>query len=671
MPSLFGRDEDGSSTEEGAGDTTAQPEGVRLIEPEQAAEVAGKETTAKRRGSDLPKYGDRPEAPPADKRAAIRLPLPSGAGDLASIERPKVAPVDRPRAGGSAREPATRVSIGDQPATAATPLSEETGTTASDSKERRRRKKERKSRDVGEGQRSPAAAELERLDDSVSGGGTGEVGASGAVATDTAGQPVLNVEPPTGEVSLPHWTEPATGEVPKVLIGEAAAEGGDQDAWDSFAGASSARYRDEHDNWDDSSIADLLGDDDERIGVLSDTEEDPQTRDDFLTLEDVDIPSAEMPRPPTRGSLSDPVRRGKAGRATSEAEATGAGPSKRGVVRSETTRSGGTRARAQAREADRERSPRSSRTRRPDDTGNNKTVVERLGVAAPQGPDEAGRDIKMAAAIGLPMGFAAWALFAWGPRWLGVAVITLVVFLAGAEFLAAVGTRRFKPVLPVGWAALIALPVATFASGEVAIPLVLFLTVLFAFLWYVMGLATEKPLGNLGVTFFAVLWVGMFGSFATLIYRIRTVQVDGVYTNDDQGPSILILAITAAVASDAGALLWGKLYGRHTFTPISPNKTIEGLVGGILTAVVILAIAGVQFGPFSFWGDVFFAFCCAVAAPLGDLAESLIKRDIGLKDMSELIPGHGGVLDRFDALLFVLPVAYFVTRLLLPGIPFI
>lgn len=680
MPSLFGRDDDkdeGSSKEGDKADASKQPEGVRLIEPEKVAEVAEKDTTAKRRGGDIPKYGDRPASPPSDKKAAIRLPLPSGATDLTGIERPKVAPVNRPQAEGSAGEPPTRVSIGAPavgtgdaaPPTAAPP----TAPKPPDEGSRKKRKKERKSR-VEEATAPPLdLPELEKLDD----GSATSPDSAAPPTSDTGSQPLLSVEPPTGEVSMPHWTEPATGEVPQIIIGDAPEDDSDQAAWDSFAGTAGPRYRDEHDNWDDSSITDLLDDDDEaRLGALAADEVDPQTQDDFLTLEDLEMPSAEMPRPPTRGSVSDPVRQGKAGRATSDSQAQPAPRATKRVSKrpADPAGAGGTRAREREREQERERSSRGGRTRRPDDTGDNKTVVERLGVAAPQGPGEGGgRNIKMAVAIGLPMGLVAWAILGWDkvPRWIGLIVITAVVFLAGAEFLAAVGTRRFKPVLPVGWAALLALPIATYASGEVAIPLVLFLTVLFSFLWYVMGLATEKPLGNLGVTFFAVLWVGMFGSFASLIYRIKTVQVDGIYTDGDQGPSILIMAIAASVASDAGALLWGKLYGKRTFTPISPNKTIEGLIGGVLTAVVIITIAGVKFGPFSTAGDIFFAFCCAVAAPLGDLAESLIKRDIGLKDMSDLIPGHGGVLDRFDALLFVLPVAYFVTRLLLPGIPYI
>ena len=100
------------------------------------------------------------------------------------------------------------------------------------------------------------------------------------------------------------------------------------------------------------------------------------------------------------------------------------------------------------------------------------------------------------------------------------------------------------------------------------------------------------------------------------------------------------------------------------------HKTVEGVVGGVVIATLLTGILCLRFGPFSPAAGFFFALCCAVAAPIGDLAESLLKRDLGLKDMSDLIPGHGGVLDRMDALLFVLPVAYYVARVLLPGLPF-
>ncbi|MBM3663709.1 MAG: CDP-archaeol synthase, partial [Actinobacteria bacterium] len=107
--------------------------------------------------------------------------------------------------------------------------------------------------------------------------------------------------------------------------------------------------------------------------------------------------------------------------------------------------------------------------------------------------------------------------------------------------------------------------------------------------------------------------------------------------------------------------------GRTPLSDASPNKTVEGLIGGFITSVVVVVIVVGFFGIAPIGGSfprVFvFALLCALAAPLGDLVESLIKRDVGVKDMGGVLPGHGGVLDRFDGLLFVLPVAYFVTLL--------
>jgi phosphatidate cytidylyltransferase len=99
---------------------------------------------------------------------------------------------------------------------------------------------------------------------------------------------------------------------------------------------------------------------------------------------------------------------------------------------------------------------------------------------------------------------------------------------------------------------------------------------------------------------------------------------------------------------------------------VSPNKTLEGLIGGILVSLAATFVAAVVlgFGPFSFGQWFVFGLACALAGFLGDLAESLVKRDLGLKDMGSLLPEHGGVLDRFDALLFVLPTAYYVVRVL-------
>jgi phosphatidate cytidylyltransferase len=107
--------------------------------------------------------------------------------------------------------------------------------------------------------------------------------------------------------------------------------------------------------------------------------------------------------------------------------------------------------------------------------------------------------------------------------------------------------------------------------------------------------------------------------------------------------------------------------GSTPLSAASPNKTQEGLIGGVLSAivatVVIVGFFGVSPIGDSIAKTIVFAVLCAIAAPLGDLSESFIKRDLKVKDMGSVLPGHGGVLDRFDALLFVLPTAYFVTVL--------
>ena len=97
---------------------------------------------------------------------------------------------------------------------------------------------------------------------------------------------------------------------------------------------------------------------------------------------------------------------------------------------------------------------------------------------------------------------------------------------------------------------------------------------------------------------------------------------------------------------------------------LSPNKTVEGLIGGMVGSIVAVFVFGVLggVGPFGAGGALLLGLVIAVVAPIGDLAESMFKRDLGIKDMGTVLPQHGGVLDRFDGMLFVLPAAYYVAR---------
>ncbi|MCU1496607.1 MAG: CDP-diglyceride synthetase, partial [Acidimicrobiales bacterium] len=112
-----------------------------------------------------------------------------------------------------------------------------------------------------------------------------------------------------------------------------------------------------------------------------------------------------------------------------------------------------------------------------------------------------------------------------------------------------------------------------------------------------------------------------------------------------------------------GGLFVGKNAGRQPLSAASPNKTVEGLGGGMLIALIVVMFlaAAIGLGPINSLKDGFFVgLAVAVAAPLGDLCQSIVKRDLGVKDMGSILPGHGGLLDRFDGLLFALPAVWFI-----------
>jgi phosphatidate cytidylyltransferase len=241
---------------------------------------------------------------------------------------------------------------------------------------------------------------------------------------------------------------------------------------------------------------------------------------------------------------------------------------------------------------------------------------------------------------------------------LTVFLIAAVLALAASEFYVSLQKVGYQPATLLGLTASVSLPLATYWRGEAAFGVVLFLTVVFGVLWYLLGVGSERPVPNLGVTLLGVVYIGLLGSFGSLLLE------------SDDGVGLLLAAILLGVGYDVGGYFVGRNMGRSPLTEASPNKTVEGLIGGMLTTVgvsVVISVVGI--GPFD--GDTFglvdavlVGIAAAVMAPIGDLAESLMKRDLGLKDMGTILPGHGGVLDRFDAMLFVLPTTYYMVRLL-------
>lgn len=131
--------------------------------------------------------------------------------------------------------------------------------------------------------------------------------------------------------------------------------------------------------------------------------------------------------------------------------------------------------------------------------------------------------------------------------------------------------------------------------------------------------------------------------------------------------TILLCGVAIACVDDACALFAGKFFGKHKLSPqISPKKTVEGSIGGILGGIVcslvLWGIQGLWGAEYSLWAYLPLGLLCSVAGQIGDLAASAIKRQCGIKDYGKLLPGHGGVLDRLDSILFALPIAIIYFR---------
>jgi CDP-diglyceride synthetase len=269
-----------------------------------------------------------------------------------------------------------------------------------------------------------------------------------------------------------------------------------------------------------------------------------------------------------------------------------------------------------------------------------------------------GRDMRVAIGSGLLLGIAALACFAAGTV-ASMVIVTIVVLLATAEAFAAFRRSHYHPATLLGLVAVLSLMIETYNKGVAALPLVLVLLVAGSFIWYLARVEpAADPVAGLISTVFIFAWVGAFGSFAALLLNPTLFP-------DRHGIAFLLAAVIVTVADDVASLLVGSAMGRHPLAPsISPNKSWEGLIGGALAAILVSVVVVHFIHPWTVSKALLYGVVVAVVAPLGDLSQSMIKRHLGIKDMGRLLPGHGGILDRVDGLLFVIPATYFVVKAL-------
>ncbi|MBA3234052.1 MAG: phosphatidate cytidylyltransferase [Propionibacteriales bacterium] len=267
----------------------------------------------------------------------------------------------------------------------------------------------------------------------------------------------------------------------------------------------------------------------------------------------------------------------------------------------------------------------------------------------------AGRDLPAAimVAVGLIALVVASLAFVKAVFLLVVVAAILLALWEIARALAHQGT--WMPAAPM-WIGSAAMVVGAYYGGADVLITFLAATVLVSILWR-MPRGQDDFVQDVTATVFCLIYVPFLASFVALLLA------------PDDGIARVLTFIAVVTASDIGGYVAGAPFGRHPMAPaISPKKSWEGFAGSVVgcTAAGVASMVWLVDG--DWWVGVVLGLIVAAAATLGDLAESLIKRDVGIKDMSRVLPGHGGVMDRLDSLLASVSVVWLVLHFLLPAV---
>jgi phosphatidate cytidylyltransferase len=404
--------------------------------------------------------------------------------------------------------------------------------------------------------------------------------------------------------AMPHWTDPPTGEIPSIAASAPESPTDDLDVWSSFATEPAGGSADES-------------------GAI----EAPKDPTGELTWHD-DAPAS-----------------------TAAEAATAARPKPVEPARREPARiTIGTDPSGMPRRPDPKR--RGGAPQRPPSAG-----------GAP--PPADGRNLPIAVASGLILAAVFLGLTMWSPAG-SLAFVTVALGLAAVEYFTKVTDKGYRPAIAGGVAASVAAPHAAYWVGENPIPHVI------AFAFFAGGggfIGADSieagPMPNMAITMLGVVWIGILGSFAALILGFSNL-VGGT----PWGTDTLVLVAIGVVANDVGAYFLGTAIGKTPLRPwISPNKSLEGLLGGTVLTLLVMLIIGMQ-DLSDTWSStshlLMLGIVISAMAPLGDLTESMFKRNLDVKDFGTVIRGHGGVLDRFDGFLFVLPAVYYLMLVVEP-----
>lgn len=239
----------------------------------------------------------------------------------------------------------------------------------------------------------------------------------------------------------------------------------------------------------------------------------------------------------------------------------------------------------------------------------------------------------------------------------GVALLGLlavVIFFASKEYVKILEHKGFYPSLKIMLASEALLAIITYFDRTDYVALALTLCTFAAFMW-VLFRGRQPYIANVSTTILGFVYCGYFPLHLQLLRDISSEQYH-------DGLGFVVMMFVAILLTDVGCYYAGTRFGKHKLAPvISPNKTIEGSVGGAICAITGALIVGYSIGV-EWYLSVIAGLICTVFAQIGDLCESLIKRDAGVKDSGNSLPGHGGFLDRTDSFVFTIPVMFYFCK---------
>ena len=276
------------------------------------------------------------------------------------------------------------------------------------------------------------------------------------------------------------------------------------------------------------------------------------------------------------------------------------------------------------------------------------------GAPGKRAPGRAGRNLPMAIGVGLALATVITVPLYSPYRFVFIGVLAAAVALGTYEIVKALRTLGAQPPmvpLQLGGAAMVVL---AYRQGAESLFLALVLTVLSCLAWRLADPA-EGFLRDVAASTFTAAYVPFLAAFASLL------------AIPDDGPRRVTAFIAVVVCSDVGGFAAGVLFGKHPMAPsVSPKKSWEGFAGSLLACAVAGAVFFVTLFDASPLYGVLYGLAVVATATLGDLGESMVKRDIGIKDMGTLLPGHGGIMDRLDSLLPTAPVAWLLLAAFVP-----